>query len=303
MKQPYSQMRYTVAIRSRATERVAELTALATACNCIVRSEGDALPEADFLLVDIRSETVAIDRDLSEITDYLDRYGAEALVWMDPIEFEPVYAALPFGRVYFIFGSDREAVPVLRGAFKSSASIVREGEEGAHYMMLHRISGELADFSAMLARIAAEAKDSAVHDRESSFSAAPSGTFLPLVQTTAAPAAELNAQVVREMIRLRRMRDRFFDSALFADPAWDILLDLLAAQLEGKKVSVSSLCIAASVPPTTALRWIGAMTESGLLTRTHDPVDARRIFIGLAPETERRMRSYFADVGNLPTPI
>ena len=40
------------------------------------------------------------------------------------------------------------------------------------------------------------------------------------------------AHDVRAMIRLRRLRDRFFDTSLFADPAWDMLLDLMAARLE-----------------------------------------------------------------------
>ena len=43
-----------------------------------------------------------------------------------------------------------------------------------------------------------------------------------------------------------------------------VLLDLFAAELEGNRVSVSSLCIAAGVAPTTALRWIARMTDMGL---------------------------------------
>jgi hypothetical protein len=44
------------------------------------------------------------------------------------------------------------------------------------------------------------------------------------------------------------MREQFFGPDLFADPAWDILLDLYAARLEQQRVAVSSLCIAAAVP-------------------------------------------------------
>ena len=60
------------------------------------------------------------------------------------------------------------------------------------------------------------------------------------------------------------------------------MLDLIAARLERTQVSVSSLCIAASVPPTTALRWIRHLTERGLLQREADPEDGRRIFVGLS---------------------
>lgn len=40
-----------------------------------------------------------------------------------------------------------------------------------------------------------------------------------------------------------RARGPFFARELFGDPAWDILLDLAAAQVEHTRVSVTSLCI------------------------------------------------------------
>ena len=85
-------------------------------------------------------------------------------------------------------------------------------------------------------------------------------------------------------------------AALFADPAWDMLLDLFAAQLERCQVSVSSLCIAAAVPPTTALRWIGTLHEAGLFERQADPSDRRRAYIGLSAKGFEAMRSYASAV-------
>jgi len=112
-------------------------------------------------------------------------------------------------------------------------------------------------------------------------------------------AAALPSPVfVREIIRQRQLRTRFFDPELFADPAWDILLDLTAARAEGKQVSVSSLCIAAAVPPTTALRWISQMTETGLLDRVRDPADRRRAFIELSDSAAGAMAAYFEQLDN-----
>lgn len=113
----------------------------------------------------------------------------------------------------------------------------------------------------------------------------------------AAPAATArshaeSAAAFRRLIRQRRVRASFFPSDLFADPAWDILLDLAAARHENKAVSISSLCIAASVPTTTGLRWIKGMTEAGLLQRTPDPEDARRSFVTLSDTTARQMDAY-----------
>ena len=112
------------------------------------------------------------------------------------------------------------------------------------------------------------------------------------------PRAPLpDPRLVRQMIRHRHARAQFFDGELFADPAWDILLDLTAARAEHTRVSVTSLCIAAGVPPTTALRWIGQMTEAGLLERVEDESDRRRAFIALSDIAADGMARYFAEVG------
>lgn len=101
------------------------------------------------------------------------------------------------------------------------------------------------------------------------------------------------ASEVRNVIRRRRLRDRYFGPDLFADPAWDMLLDLYAARLEDTRVSVSSLCIAAAVPPTTALRWIGTLTAQKLFVRRADPEDRRRIYIDLSDEAADAMTAWF----------
>jgi hypothetical protein len=113
-----------------------------------------------------------------------------------------------------------------------------------------------------------------------------------------------DAKLVRRIIRQRQLRTRFLDGDLFADPAWDMLLDLTAARIEGKQVSVTSLCIAAAVPPTTALRWIGQMVEADLFQRVSDDIDRRRAFIALSDKAERAMARYFAEIGlAAPAPV
>ena len=104
-------------------------------------------------------------------------------------------------------------------------------------------------------------------------------------------------RLVRKIIRQRQLRARFFEGDLFADPAWDMLLDLTAARAEHKRVSVTSLCIASGVPPTTALRWISQMTEAGLFCRAEDETDRRRAFITLSDKATEAMAHYFAEVG------
>jgi hypothetical protein len=109
-------------------------------------------------------------------------------------------------------------------------------------------------------------------------------------------AAMPAVSAIRGLIRARRLRDQYFSGELFADPAWDMLLDLLLARLEGRTVAVSSLCIAAAVPPTTALRWIKRLTEEGIFIRTADPRDGRRVFIDLSDEAAQALAAYLRAV-------
>ena len=106
-------------------------------------------------------------------------------------------------------------------------------------------------------------------------------------------------RLVRRIIAQRQMRCRYFDSELFADPAWDMLLDLTAARAEHRRVSVTSLCIASGVPPTTALRWIGLLTDAGLIVRNEDASDKRRAFIELTEKGSDSMARYFTEMRQL----
>lgn len=92
---------------------------------------------------------------------------------------------------------------------------------------------------------------------------------------------------------------------LFADPAWDMLLDLFAARIEKRDVSVSSLCLAAGVATSTAAGWLRQLERSGLVTRRPDPQDGRRVFIEIAPVAaegvERWLGATFAPSAPLPS--
>lgn len=87
---------------------------------------------------------------------------------------------------------------------------------------------------------------------------------------------------------LRRNREAIFSGSEYAlsfgEPIWDMLLDLYISESIGRKISVSSLCLAAHVPQTTALRYLGEMLESRLVVRVDDPRDLRRSFVELSDE-------------------
>lgn len=128
------------------------------------------------------------------------------------------------------------------------------------------------------------------------------GSALRLVdELTGSPAPlgqsrPVTEKAIRSLIRLRRNRDHFFDSDLFADPAWDMLLELYACHLGQQRITITSLCAAAAVPATTALRWISAMQAKELVERRRDPIDGRRFFISLTDAGRHALESYFGTV-------
>ncbi|WP_230482759.1 hypothetical protein [Sphingomonas sp. Leaf21] len=184
------------------------------------------------------------------------------------------------------------AALAVAGVSNSAAAMLhahfREGESER----LRRLNAEVARIAEALARLSVQEEENrrgGVGDRHQSFHGAPARSH---------PG---DADLVRRMIRARRQRDGFFGTGLFEEPAWDMLLDLYAAHLEETRVSVSSLCIAAAVAPTTALRWIGKMTEAGLFARQPDPVDRRRAFMVLTQPALEAMRGYLDAVRRLGT--
>jgi len=116
----------------------------------------------------------------------------------------------------------------------------------------------------------------------------------------APPESQANAAgFARRILAARGRLSQFVDSDLFADPARDILLDLFVAGEEGRRISISSCCIAASVPPTTALRWIGMLKKRNLIQESVDPGDGRRKWLSLTPKVHDAMRDYVNAVAGM----
>lgn len=105
-----------------------------------------------------------------------------------------------------------------------------------------------------------------------------------------------NLADIKHMMRTRQKRSLHFDGALFADPAWDVLLAVALAEIEQRRVSITDLCYAAVVPATTALRWIASMTGDGLLVRRPDAFDRRRVYIELSYAASLSMKFYLDDI-------
>jgi DNA-binding MarR family transcriptional regulator len=93
----------------------------------------------------------------------------------------------------------------------------------------------------------------------------------------------------------RESRTRFFDSYLFGEPGWDILLALYIAQARGYRLKVSDACFEARVPATTALRWLEFVEEAGLASRRDNALDRRSSFVELTALGVERVDGYLKE--------
>lgn len=106
-------------------------------------------------------------------------------------------------------------------------------------------------------------------------------------------------EVLKLLIEMRRIRFRQFDTALSANPGWDMLLDLMSARLAGRQVPVSGACVAAGIPATTALRLVNGLVKAGFVRRRPDPKDGRRVLVDLTEEGRRRIEGFLRAVARL----
>jgi DNA-binding MarR family transcriptional regulator len=102
-------------------------------------------------------------------------------------------------------------------------------------------------------------------------------------------------EVARRILAARRRRQRYLPAELLGEPAWDLLLDLLVSQSEGREVPLKDACIASGVPATTAMRCLEGLRSKGLVDHTPDPVDRRRKLLVLTPSGEERIRRAVLD--------
>jgi hypothetical protein len=112
-------------------------------------------------------------------------------------------------------------------------------------------------------------------------------------------ASVVTEEKIRKLLKARRLRERQLGADLFADPAWDILLETFAAFLGQKRLSVSALCHASAVSSTTALRWVDKLLRTGWLQRRPDPFDGRRHWVELTPYAQAKLKDFFQT--GLPT--
>lgn len=115
-------------------------------------------------------------------------------------------------------------------------------------------------------------------------------------------AADLSAPItdpldlgaVNNLLAARAARRQHFNPDLFPELPWDILVSLYVADLERRRVTASQLYVAVDGAPTTGIRWTDRLIHEGLVFRSSDPEDGRRVFLSLTDHGRRSMQRYLA---------
>ena len=109
-----------------------------------------------------------------------------------------------------------------------------------------------------------------------------------------APRQNVSKTTAARILKLRIRRNQIFGSGIFGEPAWDMLLQLYDAQLEGRTEYVTGLCAGPGVPPSTVLRWVRCLLEQEWIERKLDPRDQHRVAVSLTSKGLDAMERFFS---------
>ena len=88
----------------------------------------------------------------------------------------------------------------------------------------------------------------------------------------------------------RRGREAVFGPNLFSEPSWDALLELYAAKLGNRRMSLADLSRAINMPRSTTMRWISVLEERGLVASESDTVVSGQLWIRLTDDGTSKIK-------------
>lgn len=105
----------------------------------------------------------------------------------------------------------------------------------------------------------------------------------PWIGERGADTKGLLAMAERDLGR-RKARAELMPDGLAGEGVWTMLLDLYVRDRQSKQTSITSACLGAHAPTTTALRYLTLLVDERLIARRGDAGDQRRTFVHLTPK-------------------
>lgn len=95
--------------------------------------------------------------------------------------------------------------------------------------------------------------------------------------------------LARQLQHMRAKAAKLFPRDVFRDSAWDMVIELFIAGQQNRAVCVKELIFVSGETSTSALRRIDRLEAAGLLHRSHDPDDHRRMAVKLTSKGDEAM--------------
>jgi FixJ family two-component response regulator len=273
----------------------------------VIDDEADWVSECEFMLASLGYSSVSAatsdeallridDRSIATVIIDYNMPGCDGLTLMQELAER---ARLDGRKLRFIMATGHATLEIAVGAMRVSAVDFLEKPVSREQLQksLLRVRGVELETPARTALVSQLASLSAEMQRLSSIIASPTApNAAPLPGAGASGAKSADPAFIRRLLRNEAKRRQLGNGALFGDPAWDMLLDLTIAKLEGRHVSVSSACIASGAPTTTALRLVNRLVSESILCRIPDEKDGRRDFLVIDPAIEEPLVGYLNEL-------
>jgi hypothetical protein len=94
----------------------------------------------------------------------------------------------------------------------------------------------------------------------------------------------------------RRRRFAFFDSGMFGEPAWDMLLQLYEAEYARERLTAGGLVVLTATPPTVGLRWMRHLMNEGLAAASPGGAALSLSAVRLLPKGRELLDRYLTEV-------
>lgn len=95
------------------------------------------------------------------------------------------------------------------------------------------------------------------------------------------------------LLDLRRLRERYFGSELFGEPAWDILLELMLARIDERELRASELTTHGNSPSVVARHYIEVMEQAKLVETLINTGNTEDPYLALSSEAALRMAELY----------
>ena len=271
-----------------------------TSLRCVAAGSGapaleliDAMPTIDVVLTDIRMPGTDGRSLLAGLQlRAVERPWLRSVIVTGHVDADVAIESIRYGVHGFLrkpVGRNELIDVVVSAASRASSIRADFARQNAHAGELRDLAGEIARLGSLVQRLESAARG----ERGEPMPARTESPVEEIRELWSVPSeARRLIDILRRTMRARTTRAEYFPPDLFSDPAWDMLLDLALARLTGKRVSVSSLCLAAGVPATTALRRLDDLCAADMTTRLPDATDGRRKFVELTDDGARRMLLY-----------